>query len=128
MKKLLLFLISVLVSYSLFGQSVITYSYDSAGNRTMRTMSTTNMILQLIIEPVNLNQDNWFFKRELGVIYCASEAIIFHNTVALDKQNSDGLHRTHEWNNIATLVNDFWLDTRRKLNVSDRNDEKKPTL
>lgn len=128
MKKLLLFLISVLVSYSLFGQSVITYSYDSAGNRTTRNMSEINVALLPTNESAIIFYDYYSLKRESGLFNYAFETSIFHNTEVLGNQTIGGCHKTNEWKNIEIMVNDSWHRTRRKLNVRDRNDEKDPTL
>lgn len=90
----------------------------------MRSVEETNVALLPTYESGIINYDNCSLKRESGIFCYTIETSIFHNTVVLGNQTIGGCHKPYEWNSIAVLVNDFWLDTRRKLNVRDRNDEK----
>ena len=45
MKTIIISLSLLLLSFQLFGQNVIHYSYDSAGNRTQRDTTFTNVVM-----------------------------------------------------------------------------------
>lgn len=128
MKKCVLLIVCLAITFYLFGQVTITYTYDSAGNRTTRNVCETNVAFLLNNKSANSIYDIYSHKIEHGTIYNAFATNFFHETAALDKKTNDGHYKTHEWKNLAILVNDIWLDTRRKLNVRDRNNEKEPTL
>ena len=113
MNKLLFFIISIFVSYSLTGQNIITYSYDSAGNRTTRDISEIDLALFPTYKSGIINYDNCSLKRESGNFSYAFETSIYLNTSASDKLTVEGCYKTHEWNNVDTLVNDYRLNTRR---------------
>ena len=128
MKKITILFVCLIMSFNLFGQVTITYTYDSAGNRTTRNVCETNVAFLRYNESATSIYDLYSNKIEHGTIYNAFATDFFHETAALDKQTNDEHYKTHEWKDLAILVNDFWLDTRRKLNVRDRKDEKDPIL
>lgn len=128
MKKIIILIVCLAMSFKSFGQVTITYSYDSAGNRTTRNMSEINLAMFLTYESGIKKYDNCSLKRESGIFCYTIETSIFHNPVALEKQTIGDGNKSYERNNMEVLVNDFWLDARRKLNVRDGNNEIEPTL